>query len=153
MKFLNPMLVVTDMDKSVEFYQRTLGLKVVQDFGANKTLTGGLALQTADSYSEFIEGSQIHFGGNNAEMYFEEDDFDAFVKRLSEIDVEFVHPVKVHSWGQRVVRFYDPDRHIVEVGENMQAVVKRFINEGMSVKQISERMDVSLEYVKCLITN
>ena len=42
---MNTMLVVTDMDKTVEFYKRVLGLEVVMGFGANKTLTGGLALQ------------------------------------------------------------------------------------------------------------
>lgn len=148
MKFLNPMLVVTDMDKSVGFYKRVLGLEVVLDFGANKTLTSGLALQTADTYSEFIEGSPIRFGGNNAEMYFEEDDFDAFAGRLSEAGVEYVHPVKEHRWGQRVVRFYDPDRHIIEVGENMAVVCKRFLAGGMTPEQVAARMDVPLSYVE-----
>lgn len=45
MKFKNPMLVVTDINKSVEFYKKVFGLHVIMDFGANKTLTGGLALQ------------------------------------------------------------------------------------------------------------
>ena len=49
MKFRNPMLVVTDIDKSVEFYKSVLGLEVIMDFGANKTLSGGLALQTAET--------------------------------------------------------------------------------------------------------
>lgn len=40
---MNTMLVVTDMDKTVAFYKRVLGLEVIMDFGANKTLTGGLA--------------------------------------------------------------------------------------------------------------
>ena len=54
MKFKNPMLVVTDIDKSVEFYKKVFGLHVIMDFGANKTLTGGLALQTVETYKEFI---------------------------------------------------------------------------------------------------
>lgn len=49
MKCKNPMLVVSDMERSVDFYRRVLGLRVVMDFGANKTLTGGLALQTLES--------------------------------------------------------------------------------------------------------
>ncbi|HIW24941.1 MAG TPA: VOC family protein [Firmicutes bacterium] len=49
MKFKNPMLVVTDIDKSVEFYKTVLGLHVIVDFGANKTLTGGLVLQTIET--------------------------------------------------------------------------------------------------------
>ena len=49
MEVKNPMLVVSDIDKTVEFYKKVLGLQVVMDFGANKTLTGGLALQTLDA--------------------------------------------------------------------------------------------------------
>ena len=54
MKLKNPMLVVTDIDKSVEFYKKVFGLHVIMDFGANKTLTGGLALQTVETYKDFI---------------------------------------------------------------------------------------------------
>ena len=50
MKLKNSMLVVTDIDKSVEFYKKVFGLHVIMDFGANKTLTGGLALQTLETY-------------------------------------------------------------------------------------------------------
>lgn len=115
MKFKSPMLVVSDIEKSVEFYKRVFGLRVIMDFGAKKTLTGGLALQTVETYKEFIGASEISFGGNNFELYFEEDDFDQFADKLKECDIEYVHPVIEHSWGQRVVRFYDPDRHIIEV--------------------------------------
>ena len=140
---MNTMLVVTDMDKTVEFYKSVLGLEVVMDFGANKTLTGGLALQTLETYKEFIGTSDISFGGNN----FEEDNFDKFTNNLRKCDVQYIHPVKEHSWGQRVVRFYDPDRHIIEVGENMKVVCKRFIDSGMTPEQTAERMDVPVEYV------
>ena len=144
---MNTMLVVTDMDKTVEFYKSVLGLEVVMDFGANKTLTGGLALQTLETYKEFIGTSDFSFGGINFELYFEEDNFDKFTNNLRKCDVQYIHPVKEHSWGQRVVRFYDPDRHIIEVGENMKVVCKRFIDSGMTPEQTAERMDVPVEYV------
>lgn len=147
MKFENPMLIVTDMARTVEFYQKVLGLQVIMDFGANKTLTGGLALQTMDTYKDFIDKKEVSFGGNNFEVYFEEDDFDTFASKLKEYDIEYVHPVKEHSWGQRVVRFYDPDKHIIEVGENMKVVCKRFLDSGMTLEQVAERMDVPMEYV------
>ena len=47
MKLQNPMLVVNDIDQSVDFYKKVFGFHVIMDFGTNKTLTGGLALQTA----------------------------------------------------------------------------------------------------------
>lgn len=147
MKLKNPMLVVTDIDKSVEFYNKVLGLRVVTDFGANKTLTGGLSLQTAETYREFIENENITFGGNSFEIYFEEDDFDLFLERLENCGIEYVHPVKEHSWGQRAVRFYDPDKHIIEVGENIKSVCRRFLDSGMTPEQVAERMDVPLKFV------
>ena len=49
MKLKNPLLVVTDMERSVKFYKDVLGLRKTVDFGANVTLTGGLSLQTAES--------------------------------------------------------------------------------------------------------
>lgn len=50
MKLKNPMLVVTDIDNSSVFYKKVFGLRVVMDFGANKTLTGGLVLQTVETW-------------------------------------------------------------------------------------------------------
>ena len=147
MQYKGPMLVVNDIDKSVEFYENILGMSVILDFGANKTLTGGLALQTAETYKDFIDGQSIRFFGNDFELYFEEDDFDSFIQRLKRFDIEFVHPVKEHAWGQRVVRFYDPDKHIVEVGENLKSVCRRFLESGMTPEQTAERMDVPLKFV------
>ena len=147
MKMKNPLLVVRDIDKSAEFYKKVLGLRVVMDFGANKTLTGGLALQTLESWQEFIGTDDVSFGGNSSEVYFEEDDFDKFADRLKGFEVEYVHPVKEHAWGQRVVRIYDPDRHIIEIGEDIKTVCKRFLDGGMTPEQAAERMDVPLKFV------
>ena len=151
MKFKNPMLVVTDIDRSVAFYRKVFGLRVIMDFGANKTLTGGLALQTLETWQEFIGTDNIAFGNNNFELYFEEDDFDDFAARLEKCGVQYVHPVMEHSWGQRVVRFYDPDGHIVEVGENIKAVCRRFLQSGMTPEETAARMDVPLKFVKASI--
>ncbi|MGN0706874.1 MAG: VOC family protein [Faecalibacterium sp.] len=147
MKLKNPLLVVTDMDRSVEFYKKVLGLHVIVDFGANKTLTGGLALQTLESWKDFIGTEDVSFGSNSAEVYFEEDDFDTFADKLKTCEVEYVHPVQEHSWGQRVVRIYDPDNHIIEIGENIKAVCKRFLESGMTPEQAAERMDVPIKFV------
>lgn len=148
MKFVSTMLVVSDIDKAVDFYKKVLGLEIVADFGANKTLTGGVALQTLSSYKDFIEKRNINFGGNNFELYFEEDNFDDFIDRLKRLDIKYIHKLKEHSWGQRVIRFYDLDENVIEVGENMISVCKRFIDTGMTVEQVAKRMDVPFNYVK-----
>ena len=141
------MLIVADIDKSVEFYKKVFGFHVVMDFGANKTLTGGLVLQTLDTWQEFIGTEAVSFGGNSFEIYFEEDDFDKFAEKLKTCNVEYVHPIKEHSWGQRVVRIYDPDKHIIEIGENIKTVCKRFLKSGMTPEEVSKRMDVPIKFV------
>lgn len=148
MELKNTLLIVTDIDKTVEFYKKVLGLHVIMDFGANKTLTGGLCLQTLETWKNFIGTSEIRFGTNNAEIYFEEDNFDTFIETLKKFDIKYVHPVKEYSWGQRVVRFYDLDKHIIEVGENMKAVCKRFLDSGMTPEQVAQRMDVPMKFIK-----
>jgi len=151
MKFKNTLIAVTDMDKSVAFYKNVLGLRVIADFGANKTLTGGLCLQTLDTWSGFIGTNDISFGANNSELYFEEDDFDAFALKLQSMDIQYVHPVKEHAWGQRVVRFCDPDKHIIEVGENLKTVCLRFIASGMTPEETAKRMDVPIKFVNACL--
>lgn len=148
MKFKNPLLVVSDMDISVKFYKEVLGLRKIMDFGENVTLTGGVCLQTKETWAEFIENESLSFGGKTSEIYFEEDDFDGFENKLKNLDINYVHPVKEHSWGQRVVRFYDPDCHIIEVGENIKTVCKRFLESGMTPEQTAERMGIPLKFVK-----
>ena len=153
MKFKNPLLAVTDLERSVVFYKQVLGLCKIADFGANVTLSGGVCLQTAQSWAGFIEREpgELGWGGKVSELYFEEDDFDAFAKQLSELEIEYVHPVKEHRWGQRVVRFFDPDHHIIEVGEKLDAVVRRFLDSGMREEEVAQRMDMPIKLIKNLV--
>ncbi len=129
-------------------------MEVTADFGANVTLSDRIALQTLDTWQGFVHKTQddICFGHNSAELYFEVKDMDSFTQKLTEWpQIEYLHPLKEHSWGQRVLRFYDLDRHIVEVGEDIIMVVRRFVGQGMSPEQTAKRMDVPLSYViSCL---
>ena len=102
MKLKNPLLAVRDMERSKAFYREVLGLHVVMDFGANVTLTGGLCLQTLDTWAGFLgkAAEEIRFGGDSSEVYFEEDDFDGFLTRLAaRPDIAYVHPPLEHRWA------------------------------------------------------
>lgn len=143
---------VRDLKRSLAFYCEVLGLEVVSDFGANVVLTGGLSLQTLDTWAEFLGSSDIRFGGNDAEMYYVAEDFDAFLDTLKEhSETELVCPPLEHRWGQRVVRLYDPDRHIIEVGESLNKVAKRFRDGGLNEEGVARRMDISMGYAKELL--
>lgn len=148
MRYTSTLLAVRDMAASIRFYREVLGLEVIQDFGANVTLAGGIALQTLGSWREFIGGKPVTLQSHTGELYFEESDMDGFLKKLEGADISYVHPPLEHRWGQRVVRLYDPDGHIIEVGEDMARVVRRFIARGLTPEQTAKRMDVSLDYVR-----
>ena len=138
MKFQAALLIVKNMEKSVKFYKEVLGLRVTMDLGANVTLTGGVALQTQESWCEFISKDlqSISFGGNAAELYFEEDKFDDFLKKLAAIKgIFYVHP----------------DFHILEVGENMKSVCRRFLDSGMTIEAAAVRMNVPEKFVRACV--
>lgn len=151
MEYKQPLLAVRDLQRSLDFYRQVLGLQVILDFGANVTLTGGVCLQTHETWQGFLgkDPGEIRYGGNDAELYFEEPEFNAFAHKLAALPgICYVHPVVEHPWGQRAVRFYDPDGHIIEVGEDLRAVCRRFAAAGLTQQQIAARMDVPLDYVR-----
>jgi catechol 2,3-dioxygenase-like lactoylglutathione lyase family enzyme len=152
-KYKCPLVVVNDIAVSRKFYEEVLGQKVILDFGANITFEGDFALQSKSSWAEFIDRTEaeVTFNSNNFELYFEEEQFDDWVERLQSHSIKYVHAVKEFPWGQRVIRFYDPDMHIIEIGESMVTVVRRFLTQGLSVEETAERTQHPVEFVRlCL---
>ncbi|GFI47040.1 hypothetical protein IMSAGC019_02362 [Lachnospiraceae bacterium] len=117
MRLKNILIVVKNIEKSRQFYQDLFGLSPVVDHGGNMILTEGLVLQEEGIWKSFI-GKEIIPQGNSCELYFEERDIEGFVKKLEEMypTVTYVNKLMEHSWGQKVVRFYDPDGNLIEVG-------------------------------------
>ena len=153
MKYMSTLIAVKDMQKSKQFYHDILDLEVVSDLGANVTLTGGFALQSMDTWQYFIGGKDVSLQNNAVELVFEEEDMDAFLEHLRKFDIEYVHDTVEHSWGQRVIRFYDLDGHIIEVGADMKMVIKRFLATGMTMEEVSVKMDASVEDLTKLLNS
>ncbi len=117
MKYKGTLLVVKDCNAALKFYSDLFGFQLIKDNDGNMELSGGLYLQEAKYWETFIE-KNILPKGNCSELYFEEADIDCFIRKLEKLypDIEYVNRLKTHSWGQRVVRFYDPDGNLIEVG-------------------------------------
>lgn len=152
MKYEGVCIAVKDINLSKEFYQELFGLEVYQDYGINISF-GGLSLQQDFDWLIGVPKESILEKAHNMELYFEEADFDGFISKLEKrCDIQYIGDgVKEAEWGQRSVRFYDLDGHIIEVGENMQMVVKRFLDSGMSMKETSKRMNVSISDLETLL--
>jgi len=120
MKLRNILIAVNDMDRAIRFYREIFGLEVILDQDGNVIMSEGLVLQDAAIWKDFL-GKELTPKNNMSELYFEEPDIEAFVKKLEESDfeIEYVNKLMTHSWGQKVVRFYDPDGNLIEVGTPM----------------------------------
>ena len=146
MKFTCMVISVSDINAARKFYEDLFGLVVFQDYGRNIAFTCGLALQQDFDWLVNLPKEKILKKSNNAEIVFEEQDFDGLLDKLNKHPrIERLGEVVEHSWGQRVIRFYDLDGHIIEVGEDMKMVIMRFLASGMTMEEVSVKMDASVE--------
>jgi catechol 2,3-dioxygenase-like lactoylglutathione lyase family enzyme len=160
MKYTCPLLVVDDIAESRKFYEDLLNLSVIVDFGANitfgdvKTHESLFALQSKASWIDFIskKESEIILKNNSFEIVFEEENFDDFMARLKKVpNLELVHDVIEYPWAQHVIRFYDPSKNIIEVGESMRSIAKRFLAEGLTVEETAKRIMHPIEFVQSCV--
>mgnify|MGYP000124993318 CR=1 FL=1 len=152
MKLKNILIVVNDIEVSKAFYHELFGLTVVTDFGENVILTEGLVLQEKKVWEKFIERN-VKMSGNDAELYFEENDMDGFLEKLHHCkwSIEYVNPLIEHDWGQRVIRLYDPDKHIIEVGESLEFVARRCLKEGMTVEETASKTQLPIDMIQQMV--
>ena len=117
MKLKNVLIVVKDINKARQFYHDLFGLDLIVDNDGNMILSEGLVLQEEKYWKEFL-GRDIVPENNSSELYFEEADIEGFVEKLENYypEVKYVNRLMMHSWGQKVIRFYDPDGNLIEVG-------------------------------------
>lgn len=153
MRYMAALISVADIRVSQAFYEELFGLELDHDYGINVSFTCGLALQQNFAWLAGVPEDSVVKRSHNMELCFETKDFDSFLKKLdSRPDIRRLGDVVEHGWGQRVARLYDPDGHLIEVGENMGIVVRRFLASGMTMEEVSVRMDVSVEDLGKLLT-
>ena len=148
MQYICPLLAVENLDTSKKFYQEVLNQNIKYDLGKNVTFEGDFAIHEESHFKELIDDKNIEKGSNNFELYFESDDLDNLIAKLEAIEVEFVHNMKEQPWRQRVIRFYDPDKHIIEVGETMQHLCSRLRSEGMNEEEVQQTTGLPMEFIE-----
>lgn len=120
MKLRNILIVVKDIEKSKKFYHDLFGLDMLLDNDGNMILTEGLVLQDEAIWKQFLD-KDVSYENNATELYFEERNIEEFVEKLERLypDIKYVNRLMNHSWGQKVIRFYDLDGNLIEVGTPM----------------------------------
>lgn len=121
MHLKNILITVSNIDRSIQFYHDLFGLMVVNNQGGNVIMTEGLVLQDEKIWKHFMN-RDIQYKNHATELYFEERDIEEFIEKLkvSPYEIEYVNELMTHEWGQKVIRFYDLDGNLIEVGTPME---------------------------------
>ena len=99
MKLKNVLIVVKDIEKSKQFYHDLFGLNMVLDNDGNTILSEGLVLQEEKIWRDFL-GKEIIPKNNSCELYFEEQNIEAFIEKLERMypSIQYVNRLMTHSW-------------------------------------------------------
>lgn len=150
-----PVLFVRNAKVSRDFYENLLGLTVISDFGGmNVVFQEGLAIWQPDPTNIIPRtlGSEKMFDQRSVsrfEICFETHDLDAIYTVLKAHGVRFLHEVNEELWGQRTIRFYDPDGHLIEVGEAMPVFLMRIYEQsGRDLQVTAQRTFVEPEMLR-----
>jgi catechol 2,3-dioxygenase-like lactoylglutathione lyase family enzyme len=149
-------LFVKDIEVSKHFYRDVLGLTIDLDFGKNVIFKSGFAIWEIQDHHiipanlglDKISDATV----NRFELYFETENLSQVFSKLKSKNVRFLHGFHEESWGQQTIRFFDPDNHLIEIGESMKQFVSRFFNQGLTSDEISKSTGIPVEEVSKLIT-
>lgn len=153
--FSHMVLFVKNIETAKQFYTTMLDQTIDLDFGTNISFNGGLALWEIRPEYPIAKtlGNRLNLNAtdNRTELYFETEDIDSMLDRLKKNNITFLHELVNEPWGQQTMRFFDPDNHLIEIGESMASFIGRFYKQGLTVKQIAERTGVQLEVVEKIL--
>jgi catechol 2,3-dioxygenase-like lactoylglutathione lyase family enzyme len=153
-RFVCPLILVDDINASRKFYEEVLDQKVKDDFGENIFFEGGFAIHLREHY-ESLPGMESMYKGeanrNDGEFYFETEDIDDSLKKLKNANVKFIHEIIIQPWQQRVIRFFDPDKHIIEIGETMNSTVERLYKDGDEIDAIANKTSLARDFIEHML--
>lgn len=148
-------LFVQDIEVSKNFYTQLLKQEIVLDFGKNVSFKAGFSIwEIRDSHiipQKLGKTRLKNESVNRFELYFETENITKDFSALKTQNVEFLHEINEEIWGQQTIRFFDPDHHLIEIGESMYQFVSRFYHQGLSIEEVSKRTFVPIEEVKRLL--
>jgi predicted enzyme related to lactoylglutathione lyase len=121
--FYNTIVFVKDIKVSKAFYQSVIGLKIEKEFETIVFFENHFVIHERNSIIRTVFDRKPLLrnkqGRKNILIYFETDNIESAFQQVVNNHSKMIHPIKKQEWGQKVFRFYDPDKHIIEIGEAM----------------------------------
>ena len=146
-KFMGSLITVADIKRSRDFYEKVLGQKVEADYGANVAF-GGFSIHLRPHFQTLIDNKEVVVDSNNFELYFECDQVEQIVEKLKAEKVEFIHELQEAPWKQLGVKFYDPDKNIIEMSETLEHLVFRLYQQGNTFDEIAKLTGLSSDFIE-----
>lgn len=154
-RYHSVVLLCSDMQRSVSFYQDLFHLEIELQIDGLTTFTGGISLWDQKIASDLMYNGaepsppQKHPG---QEIYFETDEIEKFAEVLTARSVTLMHQIQKTPWQQQTIRFFDPDGHLIEVGESMEEVIRRIAREGHTPEEVSALTFMPVEIIRTVLT-
>jgi catechol 2,3-dioxygenase-like lactoylglutathione lyase family enzyme len=146
-RFSSTVLITRRFGAMKRFYTEMLGQQVTLDFGSCVTLECALTIWELREGHALAQSTRQ--GGNaDMEICFETEDFDADAARILAAQVPLVHGITEEAWGQRTLRFRDPDGNIVELGESIPCFCRRLHACGLDADAVARKTGVAPETVR-----
>jgi catechol 2,3-dioxygenase-like lactoylglutathione lyase family enzyme len=153
MKYYSALIIVEDIERSKAFYTKIMGQKILHDFGKNVIFEAGFTIWELQPTHIIYQKLNTSKGSNRCELYFEDENIDWVYEILKQAEVRFFHGIIEEDWGQRTLRFFDYDEHLVEVGEPLEVFVRNMSKKGLSPEEISKKSGIAekdvLDFLEC----
>jgi len=148
-RYDSAVLITNNVEGMKRFYMDVLRQQLRFDFGRCQILECGISIWQPDENTAVMKAPGIGKGPNGRlELCFDTEDFEEDVAHVMLHCPKMLHGVAEEAWGQRTIRFFDPDGNLVELGESIPCFCRRLYREGMTVQQVAEKTGVDIDKVK-----
>lgn len=123
MKFLHTMIRVKDIKKSLEFYEKLIGLKLVKEMRLDDCKLYFLSdeigeVQIELTYNDETPEDGYEIGTGFGHFAFQVDSMDKFTQDIHKLGYEYLwEPFKLSAAGSTIAFIKDPDGYEIELIE------------------------------------
>jgi hypothetical protein len=143
-------IITNDIEKLKDYYKSVLHQEIEFDFGNCVVFKCGLSIwKLKPDYPivKHLGGTYNNSGNKNMELCFDTDQFETVVEELKKHNINLLHDIVEETWGQRTLRFCDPENNLIEIGESMICFATRLLKQGKTPEEVANKTSIPLDTV------